>query len=437
MSGTSRRTPSTTIISPSQRAPFRGRHVWGGCLIAWLIACDGATTPTTLSPTPQAPEAVTVKVSRGNGAGTATLHGVVTPRGSATETWFEWGTSPESLVRQTAIRTLSETSAQEVSATIDSLEPATTYYFRAVARNEVGRREGETLRFITLSSLPRLAFVRAGDIYVYDSMNESTIQLTSGGTFGHPAWSPDGNRIAFAEENTWPASDRILLINADGSGLTVLGEGRSPTWSPDGRRLAFATLFDGQGAILVRSVDDPGPSAVRIGFDRGYHDFPAWSPDGTRIAFVSDWMGFDFAYDIYIANADGTGEIKQVTNGFLGNQANWPTYTIYSQPSWSPDGRSLAVMECVEWQWASCTISRVGVMGADGGGVRPLTNGGFRLLTNTAGFARPGWAPDGSAVVFSPTCWDHKCPSAIRQVTLHGARESLLIEDAHSGVWSP
>jgi Tol biopolymer transport system component len=140
-------------------------------------------------------------------------------------------------------------------------------------------------------------------------------------------------------------------------------------------------------------------------------------------------VAYDFALEVFIANADGSGDVQQVTQGFFGSQRNWPTYTIYAQPSWSPDGRSFAVVECYEWQWASCTNSRVGVMGVNGSG--------FRALANTTGFARPGWAPDGSAVVFSRTCWDHDCPSAILEVAPDGTNERLLIEDAHSGVFSP
>lgn len=364
----------------------------------------------------------------------ATLNGFVDAHGIATEVWFEWGPSLGSLSHQTPMEVVSDAAPMAVSATIDSLEPATTFFYRTVARNEVGTRHGLTLSFVTPSPLPpsgavrgRLAFVRAGDIYIFDPTHDSLVRLTSGGDFGHPAWSPDGSRIAFEQAKPWPGS--IYVINVDGSGLQLLGKGRSPAWSPEGRRIAFASQHDGQGAIFVKSVDDPSRPAVRIGFDTGFHDFPAWSPDGTRIAFVSDWVAYDFAYDVFIANADGSDEVQQVTNGFFANQANWPTYTIYSQPSWSPDGRSLAVVECHEWQFTSCAYGRVGVMGVDGLG--------FRLLANTTGFARPGWAPDGSAIVFSRTCWNHDCPSTIFEVAPDGTRERLLIEDAHSGVFSP
>jgi hypothetical protein len=510
-----------TFTGTAGRASCRGLRLWGWCLLALLIACDGtATEPpleattltadidvdmgtatlhgrvisreptaetwfewgtsvgslryqTTISITPgiyvssvtidslqpattyyyrfvarnrrgthhgetlslvtpgQAPVAITFQAYVNVARSTATLYGRVVPGQPTAETWFEWGTSAEALRYQTTIRTVSTTEAQVSSAAIDSLELATTYYYRFVARNSVGTHHGETLSLVTPASLPppgevgaTLAFVRGGDIYIYTSTDESTVRLTSGGNFRHPAWSPDGSRIAFGQDLGWPSSG-IYVINADGSGLERVGNGWSPAWSPDGRRLAFAGWHDGQGAIFVTSVDDPTRPAVRIGFDRGYHNSPTWSPDGTRIAFISDWTAFDFAYDVYVANADGSGEVEQLTNGFSGNQG----WMIYAQPSWSPDGRNLAVVECYEWQYTSCADSRVGVMSADGSG--------FRVLTKTTGYARPGWTPDGSAVVFSRTCWYHDCPSAIYEVALDGTNERLLMEDAHSGVFRP
>ena len=57
---------------------------------------------------------------------------------------------------------------------------------------------------------------------------------------GH-AWSPDGQKIAFASGVTRP-QPTIYVMNADGSGqrkLTPTAGGKSPAWSPDGRKIAF------------------------------------------------------------------------------------------------------------------------------------------------------------------------------------------------------
>ncbi|MFQ5578226.1 MAG: TolB family protein, partial [Anaerolineae bacterium] len=78
-------------------------------------------------------------------------------------------------------------------------------------------------------------------------------QLTTGGSDGLPAWSPDGNKIAFSR-NVDDNVD-IYVINADGTGLqqltTAPGIDSVPAWTPDGRQIAFRTTRNGLWQIFV------------------------------------------------------------------------------------------------------------------------------------------------------------------------------------------
>ncbi len=47
---------------------------------------------------------------------------------------------------------------------------------------------------------------------------------------------------------------------------------------------------------------------------------PAWSPDGTRIAFKSDRDGND---EIYVMNADGTGQTNLTSNAAVDYSPDW------------------------------------------------------------------------------------------------------------------
>ena len=73
----------------------------------------------------------------------------------------------------------------------------------------------------------------------------------------HPAWSADGQRIAFNAGS--PTASGIYLINIDGSGLTKITSDRHgnfyPTWSPDSSRLAFSSNRDGDWDIYVMNTD--------------------------------------------------------------------------------------------------------------------------------------------------------------------------------------
>lgn len=88
----------------------------------------------------------------------------------------------------------------------------------------------------------RLAFSNEHGIVVGDPKGENLRELTRGRLAGaDPAWSPDGTRIAFAD--TWEG--KLHVMNADGSGLTLLAETprdwrrppttHHPVWQPGAR----------------------------------------------------------------------------------------------------------------------------------------------------------------------------------------------------------
>ena len=67
----------------------------------------------------------------------------------------------------------------------------------------------------------------------------------------YPAWSPDGERIAFASSSRTPKNQEIYVVRRDGSTLRrltrtagdigALGDDAAPAWSPDGKRIVFAS----------------------------------------------------------------------------------------------------------------------------------------------------------------------------------------------------
>ena len=72
-----------------------------------------------------------------------------------------------------------------------------------------------------------------------------------------PAWSPDGQRIAFYSNRD--GTFDIYVMNADGSHQRRLtrhfADDSDPAWSPDGHTMAFATNRDGNSEIYVMNSD--------------------------------------------------------------------------------------------------------------------------------------------------------------------------------------
>ena len=129
----------------------------------------------------------------------------------------------------------------------------------------------------------------------------------------NPAFSPDGERIAFASQRT--GSQEIWVSERDGSDPVRLTffEGpfaSSPRWSPDGAQIAFDSKGgedEGTADVYVMSTagDQPRPLTTSEADDFA----PSWSRDGQWVYFVSNRSG---TWQIWRMPAVG-GTAEQVT----------------------------------------------------------------------------------------------------------------------------
>jgi Tol biopolymer transport system component len=201
-----------------------------------------------------------------------------------------------------------------------------------------------------------------------DGSDIDQLTSTSGSDESHPAWSPDGTKIAFVSNRASNNYD-VWTMNADGTNhvrlTTVVSPDGSPTWSPDGTRIAFTSSRDKDEEIFVMNAN--GSAQVQLTVNNRRDISPAWSPNGMRIAFSSNRDATN-NLEIYAMNVDGSSVVKLTTKT-----------KDDLRPAWSRSGMRIAfegIDTDSDWE-----IYRVA---ASGGFLTKLTNNG---RTDVA----PGW----------------------------------------------
>jgi len=250
-------------------------------------------------------------------------------------------------------------------------------------RLEVHRLSDEVARWASGSpgaAASRLMFVSAGRVYRVDSDGQDIAPLTPAGqTALSPAWSPEGQRLAFTQMGEGKGGIVVQPLSG-GGGFTAPGSQTAlnitPTFSPDGRTLAFAHS-DERGTDIYTANVVERCCAQRLTVGRFADNLsPTFSPDGRRIAFISTRAG---PPQLYVMAADGTDQelLAPFDYGATGSS---------NAPEWSPDGASVVFHREVSGS------PQIFVVDVAARRVRQLTSSGRN--------EDPTWSPDGRHVAF-------------------------------------
>jgi serine/threonine protein kinase len=230
---------------------------------------------------------------------------------------------------------------------------------------------------------------------------------TSAGSENTPTVSPDGNQVAFSwegERQNRAVGDRdiwLTLIDAAAHPRQLTqgaGDDWWPSWSPDGQQLAFVRFPLGSvGAGSVHLVSPLGGPTRRVA------EFPAafsqlsWSPDSRWLAVARDRPFNDSspgAGGIHLISVDG-GQPRRLTAPEMpGADAH---------PAFSSDGRRLAYSSCTGLGTPFCDIY-VAELGPDFLPTTPAR----RLTAHAAVIHGIAWASDQHSVVYAVSPWWHR-----------------------------
>ena len=235
-----------------------------------------------------------------------------------------------------------------------------------------------------------------------------------------PAFSPDGNQVAFVwngeKQDNYDIYVQLVGEATPSRRTTDPAFDFSPVWSPDALRIAFLRETQAGTEVLVVPAAGGAEKRLHVSLVRSWFDIRqlarqfcglAWSPNGKFLAIV-DLESPESPRSIFLLDIE-TREKRKLTTP----PADW---VGDGMSAFSPDGRTLAFARTRGGYPSDIYVLALSENGEPRGEPRPITKDNKTIF----GF---DWTGDGRAVVFAS---DHSGMHALWRVAVSGGEPERL-----------
>jgi dipeptidyl aminopeptidase/acylaminoacyl peptidase len=255
---------------------------------------------------------------------------------------------------------------------------------------------------------------------------EALPMTAKGYSASEPRFSPDEKYLTFIAQRSESGDDKkdsedkpqvwaLNRLGGEAQQLTSVKQGVSGyEWSPDGKRLLLLIKDPQPFELTEDKEDDKKPRPFVI----------------DRLQFKLDYEGYLDRYrtHLYVYTPHTKSEPRQITSGDFDD----------SQPTWSPDGKSIAFVSNRTKEPDSNANSDIWLVAADN------TDKGATLLqltTNPREDDSPVWSPDGKTIVYSTITAAQKvmwyATNNVAIVSASGGEPTLLTPKLDRNVLQP